>query len=100
MFNCLNDIAPQYLLMVLLWNAPLSAINCNINVNPRKTKDTYLLVIPSDFGKNNRYHSKCFSQHALRGWNKFPYNIRSCKLKSVFKTELKTFFFEQFLSES
>ena len=26
-------------------------INCNININPRKTKDPYLLVIPSDFGK-------------------------------------------------
>ena len=50
-FNCLNDIAPQYLQMLLSWNAPLSPINCNINVNPRKTKDPYLLVIPSDFGK-------------------------------------------------
>ena len=37
--------------MVLSWNAPLSAINCNINVNLRKTKDPYLLVILSDFGK-------------------------------------------------
>ena len=27
-FNCLNDIAPQYLQMLLLWKAPLSAINC------------------------------------------------------------------------
>ena len=50
-FNCLNDIAPQYLQMLLLWNAPLSAINCNINVNPRKTKNPNLLVILSDFGK-------------------------------------------------
>ena len=50
-FNCLNDIASQYLQMLLSWNAPLSAINCNINVNPKKTKDPYLLVIPSDFGK-------------------------------------------------
>ena len=37
--------------MLLSWNAPLSPINCNINVHPRKTKDSYLLVIPSDFGK-------------------------------------------------
>ena len=51
MFNCLNDFAPQYLQMLLSWNAPLSAINCNVNVNPRKTIDSYLLVIPSDFGK-------------------------------------------------
>ena len=50
-FNCLNNIASQYLQKLLSWNAPLSAINCNINVNPRKTKDPYLLVIPSDFGK-------------------------------------------------
>ena len=60
-FNCLNDIAPQYLQMLLSWNAPLSAMNCSINVNPRKTKDPYLLVIPSDFGKKNRNHSRCFS---------------------------------------
>ena len=50
-FNCLNDIAPQYLQMLLLWNVPLSAINSNINLNPRKIKDPYLLVIPPDFGK-------------------------------------------------
>ena len=99
-FNCLNDIAPQYLQMLLSWNAPLSPINCNTNVNPRKTKDPFLLVIPSDFGKKTRYHSRCFSQYAPRCWNKLPYDIRSCKLKSVFKTKLKTFFFEQFLSES
>ena len=37
--------------MLLSWNAPPSAINYNINVNSRKTKDLYLLVIPSDFGK-------------------------------------------------
>ena len=37
--------------MLLSWNAPLSAINSNINVNPKKTKDPYLLVIPSNFGK-------------------------------------------------
>ena len=37
--------------MLLSWNAPLSKINRNTNVNPRKTKDLYLLVIPSDFGK-------------------------------------------------
>ena len=85
--------------MLLSCNAPLSAINCNINVNPRKTKDPYLLVIPSDFGKRTRYHSRCFSQYALRCWNKLLYDIRSCKLKSVFKTKLKTFVFEQFLSE-
>ena len=36
------------LLVLLLWNTPLSAINCNINVNPRKTKNPYLLVTPSD----------------------------------------------------
>ena len=37
--------------MLLSWNAPLSVINCNINVNPRTTKDPYLLVITSDFEK-------------------------------------------------
>ena len=87
-FNCLNDIALQYLQMLLSWNAPLSPINCNINVNPRKTKDPYLLVIPSDFGKKTGYHSRCFSQYAPRCWNKLPYDIRSCKLKFVFKTKL------------
>ena len=51
MFNCLNDIAFHYLQMLLSWNAPLSAVNSNINVNPRKTKDPYLLVIPSNFEK-------------------------------------------------
>ena len=86
--------------MLLSWNAPLSPINCNINVNLRKTKDPYLLVIPSDFGKKTRYHSRCFSQYAPHCWNKLPYDIRSCKLKSVFKNKLKTFFFEQFLTES
>ena len=50
-FNCLNDIAPQYLQMLLSWNAPLSPINSNIKVNPRNTKNPYLLAIPSDFGK-------------------------------------------------
>ena len=38
MFNCLNDIAPQYLQMLLLWNAPLSAQNCNIDANLEKPK--------------------------------------------------------------
>ena len=74
--------------MLLSWNAPLSPINCNINVNPRKTKDPYLLVILSNFGKKkNRYHSRCFSQYAPHCWNKLLYDIRNCKLKSVFKNQ-------------
>ena len=76
--------------MLLSWNAPLSTINCNININPRKTKDPYLSVIPFDFEKT-RYHSKCFSQYAPAVGINFH---------MILEVKLKTFFFEQFLSES
>ena len=48
----------------LLSDTVLMNKNCNINVSPRKTKDSYLLVIPSDLGKKHRYRCKCFSQNA------------------------------------
>ena len=32
-FNCINNIAPQYLQMLLSWSALLSALNYNTNIN-------------------------------------------------------------------
>ena len=101
-FKCLHDLAPQYLQELLKWNTPTNDV-LNIyddsNFVPRTTQDPYLLIVPSDFGKRTRYRSRTFSHYAPRSWNTLPYALRCCNDKSVFKTKLKTHFFNVFLSD-
>ena len=102
-FKCLRDLAPHYLQELLQWKIPthtvlISNIN-DCNYVPRTTQDPYLLVMPSDFGRRTRYRSRSFSHYAPRCWNKLPYSIRSCDSLSLFKSKLKTHFFDIFLSE-
>ena len=102
-FNCLHDLAPCYLQELLMWNIPTHTVLINnlndCNYVPRTTQDPYLLVIPSDFGKRTRYRSRSFSHYAPRCWNSLPYALRSCNDKFVFKTKLKTHFYNIFLSD-
>ena len=102
-FKCLRDLAPHYLQELLQWKIPTHTVLIS-NINdcdhvPRTTQDPYLLIIPSDFGKRTRYRSRSFSHYAPSCWNKLPYSIRSCASKSLFKTKLKTYFYNIFLSE-
>ena len=109
-FNCLHDLAPEYLQDLITWNVPSRTVNSNIvsslyiftnnNTAPRKTQDPYLLVIPTDFGNRTMYRSRSFSHYAPRIWNKIPFNIRCLTSKDSFKSELKTFLFDKFLSDN
>ena len=71
MFNCLNDIALQYLQTLLFWNAPLSAMYYNTYINFTTTKDLYLFLISYNFGEKTRYYSRCCSQYAPCSWKNF-----------------------------
>ena len=61
-FNCLHDCAPRYVQTLLQWNIPTHYYGfVDSNTVPRTTQDPYLLIIPSDFGKRTRNHSKSLS---------------------------------------
>ena len=102
-FNCLFGFAPKYLQELLTWNVPTRDIIPNSSVNiqaPRTTQDPLLLIIPMDFGCKTRYRNRSFSHCAPRSWNKLPFSLRACQNKDKFKTELKTFLFQKFLTDN
>ena len=102
-FNCLNNCAPAYLKDLLKWNIPSRAslnIDNVINNNPpRRTQDPLLLEIPTDFGNKTRCRSRCFSHYAPRCWNKLPYELRSYTNKDIFINNLKTYFFNLYITD-
>ena len=101
-FNCLNNSAPEYLKDLVKWNIPSRPLDNGISSNnhPRRTQDPFLLEIPTDFGNRTRYRSRCFSHYAPRCWNKLPYELRSHTSKDVFSNNLKTYFFNLYVSDS
>ena len=104
-YNCMHCLAPSYLQHLLKWNTPTHSVIpvpdktlCHSGFKPRTTQDPSLLVIPTDFGNRTKYRSRSFSHYAPRCWNKLPYDIRSCDCKETFKTKLKTYLFQEFIS--
>ena len=96
-FNCLHNLAPSYLQDLLQWNQPIRSNDYTSNI-PRRSQDPFLLIIPVDFGNKTRYRWRSFSHYAPKCWNKLSYDIRSSETKDVFKTKLKTHFFNVFSS--
>ena len=70
-FNCLHDMAPNYLKDILSWNIPTRSVILGTDYNdsavpPRRTLDPLLLAIPTDFGNRTLYISRSFSHYASR----------------------------------
>ena len=102
-FNCLNNYAPDYLKDLLNWNIPSRPLLFNNGMNnnpPRRTQDPLLLDIPTDFGNKTRYRSRCFSHYAPRCWNNLPYKLRSYTNKDIFASNLKTYLFNLYVTDS
>ena len=102
-YNCLAGFAPKYVQDLLKWNVPTRntmVANESLSQIPRATQDSFLLVIPIDFGCKTRYRSRTFSHYAPRCWNKLPFHLRACQNRDTFKTGLKTFLFKQFLTDN
>ena len=96
-FNCLHNFAPCYLQELLYWNQPLRSNDYVSNI-PRRSNDPFILNVPSEFGKKTRYRWRSFSHYAPKCWNKLSYEIRSSETKDLFKSRLKTYFFDEFIS--
>ena len=100
-FNCLFGKAPLYLQNSLTWNVPRTFVTYDVNDDtyiPRATEDPLLLVFPSDFGNKTRYRFRAFSFCAPKSWNDLPFQLRACQGKETFKKDLKTHFFNLFVS--
>ncbi len=83
-FKCLNDESfPVYLKELITVYTPTRTL---------RSADKCLLVKPKmnlvTFGQKSFYHA------APEVWNQLPFNLRSCKVLSIFKKLLKTHFFK------
>ena len=80
----MNNIAPGYLSSLIKLRSPNK-------YNVRLDNDFYLLEI-SSFAHLKRAEG-ALSYQGPRIWNELPYEIRSLNELSIFKTELKTYYF-------
>ena len=91
-YKCLNNKnnSPQYLTELINLREP------KINHSLRKDNDKTLL----EFGplEKQNYKSRGFSCAAPILWNKLPPNIRQSKTIDLFKSNLKTFYFNKWNS--
>ena len=100
-FNCLFGKAPMYLQELLNWNIPRTFITYyafDDTYIPRANEDPLLLSTPSDFGNRTRYRFRSFRYCAPKSWNDLSFQLRAYQEKALFKSELKTHFFNRFVS--
>ena len=85
-YKCTNKMAPGYLSETVEVKKSLESL--------RISKDTSLLKIPHLESQN--YKNRRFEITAPRLWNTLPKSLRDSGTLSIFKSELKTFLFNQF----
>ena len=81
-FKCLNGLAPAYLSNLVSIYKP--------SRNLRSSKAFLLTPVPSNFV---RLGDRAFSVYGPKIWKKIPSHIKSFVSLNVFKSKLKTFFF-------
>ena len=89
-YKCIYNIAPKYLIELINVRLPIK------DRTLRKDLDNLLLVEKTPEKQN--YKNRGFSCIAPLFWNKLPLNIRQSPSASAFKTNLKTYFFKQWVN--
>ena len=82
-FKALNNMAPSYICDLLVKYKPSRTL---------RSSDASLLVVPQS--QLATYGDRAFSIAAPRLWNNLPLCLRNCSSLAVFKSELKTYLFE------
>ena len=86
-YKALNGIAPKYLTALIERNNPSRCL---------RSGDGISLKIP--WTRLKLYGDRSFSYAAATLWNGLPSHIRSASSTEVFKSRLKTYFFERAFS--
>ena len=83
-YKCIHGLAPQYLCDLLTEKTGYSRL--------RSSNDLFILHkdIP-----NSKYGENAFSYAAPHQWNNLPADLRSCTSIKLFKTSLKTYYFNK-----
>ena len=84
-FKCLNGLAPNYLSNMISVYSPSRALR----------SANSLMLTPSS-SNYKRLGDRAFSVYAPRLWNRLPITLRIKKSLSSFKTNLKTFLFNEY----
>ena len=89
-YKCVQKTSPLYLTELIKIRIP------NKN-RPLRIDDDKLLLVKNTPEKQN-YRNRSFSYVTPLFWNTLPINIRSSPSVSAFKTNLKTYFYSQWVS--
>ena len=84
-FKCLNNLAPHYLINLL-------KVRNNNPHNLRVDNDFFILETPPPANLRNTYGALSYCGPSI--WNSLPYTLRCLSDINLFKTRLKTHFFE------
>ena len=84
-FKCLNNLAPHYLINLL-------NVRNNNPHNLRVDNDFFILETPPPANLRNTYGALSYCGPSI--WNSLPYTLRCLSDINLFKTRLKTHFFE------
>ena len=85
-FKCVYGGAPEYLSNLLEIKKSLPSLRINSDVTLLQQRKLY---------KEN-YKNRAFSIIAPILWNELPHDIRECGSLPIFKSKLKTYYFDQF----
>ena len=89
-YRCINNFSPKYLIELINTRNPIK------DRALRKDIDNLLLVEKTPEKQN--YKNRSFSHTAPLFWNKLPLSIRQSPSALAFKTNLKTYFFSQWVN--
>ena len=85
-FKGLNNLSPEYI-------SDMISPQTESTHGTRRNKDAFLLSVPPPPHYNRT--NAAFSISAPKVWNSLPYSIRSQNDLNVFKSSLKTYYFQQ-----
>ena len=89
-YKCLNNSSPKYLQELITIRKP--------NKNRALRIDTDKLLLIEKTPNKQNYRNRGFGHTAPLFWNKLPHNIRNSPSVSSFKTNLKTYFFTEWVN--
>ena len=84
-YKAVNNLAPVYLQELLHPHVPCRGL---------RSSEMNLLVVP--FTRSSVIQQCAFSAAGPRLWNSLPLSLRSAPRLSVFKSQLKTYLFEEY----